>query len=94
MKDGYDGPKNIFLWGSSGTGKTLLLVETLKMYLAYFKLQKIKTKVLVIIFYSAAQNSSKLLDDLRKKYLADILPEEDIDIMTMKEACSGKESFD
>ena len=61
------------------------------MYLAYFKLQKIKTKVLVIVFYSAAQNSSKLLDDLRKKYLADILPQEDIKIMNMKEACRGKE---
>ena len=94
MKDGNDGPKNIFLWGSSGTGKTLLLVETLKMYLAYFKLQKIKTKVLVIVFHSTAQNSSKLLDDLRKKYVADILPGEDIKIMTMKEACGGKKSSD
>ena len=66
----------------------------LKKYLAYFKLQKIKTKVLVIVFHSLAQKKSKLKEDLRKKYLADILTEEDIKIMTMEEVCQGMNSFE
>ena len=66
----------------------------LKMYLAYFKLQKIKTKVLVIVFHSLAQYNSKLVDDFGNKYLADIITEEDIRIMTLNEACQGMESFD
>ena len=64
----------------------------MKIYLAHFKLQNIKTKVLVIVFHNLALFDSILLDDLRNKYLADILSE-DIQIMTMREACEGKQSL-
>ena len=82
-------PKNVFLWGSSGTGKTLLLVEILKMYSAHFKLKMVKTKVLVIVYYHRATIDSQLMLDLKTKYLVNNDGEFDVQIMTFKQACEG-----
>ena len=83
-------PKNVFLWGSSGTGKTLLLAEILKIYLAYFKLKNIMTKVWVIVYHNAVSDDCKLIEDLKEKYLTLGKNEADIQVMTFKHACKGK----
>ena len=83
-------PQHVFLWGSGGTGKTLLLVEILQMYLAHFKLKNIKTKILVIIYYYRSTTKSQLMIDLKTKYIANINQEADINVMTFAEACKGK----
>ena len=80
----------MFLWGSSGTGKTLLLVEILKIYLAHFKLKNIRTKVWVIVYHSAVSDDCKLIEDLKEKYLPMSKNEADIQVMTFKQACKGK----
>ena len=80
---------NVFLWGSGGTGKTLLMVEMLQMYLAYYKMKSIPTKVLVIVYHSFIKEGDKLLEDLRTKYLANIDEGVDICILTMKQACKS-----
>ena len=83
-------PKNVFLWGSSGTGKTLLLVEILKMYLAHFKLKNVRTRVLVIVYHVTVSDDCKLIEDLKEKYLTLGKNEADIQVMTFKQACKGK----
>ena len=83
-------PKNVFLWGSSGTGKTLLLVEILKMYLAHFKLKNVKTKVLLVVYHTAVSDECILIKDLKAKYLSLSKNEADIQVMTFKQACKGK----
>ena len=85
-------PQHVLLWGSGGTGKTLLLVEILQMYLAYFKMKNINTKVLVIVYYSLVDKDSKLIEDLQKKYLSSLGSDVDIQVMTMDQACEGTKS--
>ena len=82
-------PQHIFLWGSSGTGKTLLLVEILQMYFAFFKLKKMKTKALVIAYHNLMSNNAKLIADLNTKYFANVPADVDIQVMTLRQACEG-----
>ena len=86
-------PQHVFLWGSSGTGKTLLLVEILRMYLAHFNLKHVKTKILVIVYHWCVHKDSKLLEDFNQKYLSTLNSNFDIKIMTMEEACKGKVEY-
>lgn len=60
------------------------------MYLAYFKLQKKRTKIFVIVYSDLACTKSQLIVDLQNKYLIDIGREDDIEIMTLEKACKGK----
>ena len=63
-------PKNVFLWGTSGSGKTLLAAECLKMKVSQLWRQgKQNITVLVSSMHSPC---SGLLKDLEKKYLPDI----------------------
>ena len=82
-------PKNVFLWGSSGTGKTLLLVEILKMYLAHFKLKNVRTRVLVIVYHVRVSDDCKLIENLKEKYLTLGKNEADFQVMTFNQACKG-----
>ena len=83
----------MFLWGSSGTGKTLLLVEILKIYLAHFKLKNIRTKVWVIVYHSSVSDDCKLIEDFKEKYLILGKNESEIKVMTFKKACKGNSDF-
>ena len=63
-----DPTKSLLLWGSSGTGKTLALVEALKRKVSYCKRRKIQYKVFVCSFSSYRDNCKQLLNDLKTKY--------------------------
>ena len=79
------------MWGSSGTGKTLLLVETLRIMLAYYKLQKIETEVIVLTYHDQVEESSELFKDFGTKYLPSITDDKtNIRITTFQELCQGK----
>ena len=82
-------PKNIFLWGSPGSGKTLLLMEVLKIYLAFHNLKKTRPKVLIILYHKAVDQNCELANDMRKKYLKNVFEDADIQILTMEQACKG-----
>ena len=60
--------QNIFLWGSSGTGKTILLTEILKIKLSYYKMKMVQLNVFVTSYM--ATSDSQLIHDFKEKYLA------------------------
>ena len=62
-------PKNVFLWGSSGTGKTLMLCEALKIKISQLRRRGKKE---VRVFVSTMEGNKPLLKDIEEKYLSDI----------------------
>ena len=71
----------LFLWGSSGTGKTLLSLETLKIKLSHFKSQNKTVKVIVTTFNYF---DTLLLENIREKYLVNI---SDVQILPLIQLC-------
>ena len=67
---------HLFLWGSSGTGKTLLLVETLRIMMAHYKLQKKELEVIVLVYHDHVEEHSELMKDFKTKYLSSIKTDE------------------
>ena len=72
----------LFLWGSSGTGKTVLSLETLKIKLSHFKSQN-KTVRVIVTQYNT-DDDTFLLENIRQKYLTNI---SDVEILPLKELC-------
>ena len=62
-------PKNVFLWGSSGTGKTLMLCEALKIKISQLRRRGKKD---VRVFVATMNGTEPLLKDIEEKYLSDI----------------------
>ena len=69
----------LFLWGSSGTGKTVLSLETLKIKISHFKSQNKTVKVIVTQFWPT---DTLLLENIRQKYLINI---SDVQILPLKQ---------
>merc|ERR1719367_2667016 len=65
-------PKNVFLWGTSGSGKTLMLAEALKMKISQLRREG-KQDVRVIV--ATMNGGDPLMKDLQEKYLPDIATE-------------------
>merc|ERR1719367_2648164 len=65
-------PKNVFLWGTSGSGKTLMLAEALKMKISKLRREG-KQDVRVIV--AAMFGRDALMKDIQEKYLPDIAKE-------------------
>ena len=84
-------PKNIILYGSAGTGKTLLLVEILRMKVAHYKMLARKPiKVIIAAYGSTFIRTDQLKQDFKTKYnLQDILEEFNVEPKTIKELSSG-----
>ena len=82
---------HLFLWGSSGTGKTLLLIECLRIMMAKCKLQKPKKNVeaIVLVYHHSIDEDSELMKDLEKKYLPSINSKDNIKPKTFKQLCKG-----
>ena len=60
------------------------------MYLAHFKLKNVRIKVLVIVYHWSVSDDSRLIDDLKEKYLDLSKNEADIKVMTFQQACKGE----
>ena len=84
-------PKNLILYGSSGTGKTLLLVEILKIKIAHFKMLKQKPiKVLIATYEPYYVKTDQLKQDLKEKYyIQAVLEEFEVDPKTIDELSKG-----
>ena len=80
-------PKNVILYGSSGTGKTLLLVECVKMKVSQYEH---KGKPLKIIISTYISDTKQLIQDFKEKYNLEYLKEKhDVTFANMFELSEG-----
>ena len=79
--------KNLFLWGSSGTGKTIILTEVLKMKISYYKINGFKMNVFVTTYIAAPQ--SQLLQELKRKYLCHLPSTIQVQFISFNVLCEG-----
>ena len=78
---------NVFLWGSSGTGKTLLAMETLKIKLSRLRAErKEQKKIRVIVTEYSDRVDSSLLANIREKHLANV---EGVQILCLDKLCEA-----
>ena len=77
-------PQNLILWGSSGTGKTILLAQALGIKVSHFKRQNIEMKIIVSTF----GNHKRLMEDIRNKYLGHSKLEKK-DFILFEKLCGG-----
>ena len=76
----------LFVYGSAGTGKTLILVEALKIKLSKSHNSGQKVKILVTTFC----DSTELRKDFRTKYhLLNFSNIADIEVLSFQEICAG-----
>ena len=71
---------SLFVWGSAGTGKTLMLMEALKIKLSKLLSQGRKVRVLATAFYY----ESELRKKFRDKYLVNM---KNIEVMKLSKLC-------
>ena len=76
----------LFLWGSSGTGKTVLSLEALKIKLSHFKTENKTVKVIVTNF-TLFFGDTLLLENIRQKYLANISNISEVQILPLSQLC-------
>ena len=88
-------PKNVILYGSSGTGKTLLLAEVLKIKIAHFKMVSRKPiKVLIATYEQMYVKTDQLKQDLKEKYnIQAILEEFEVEPKTIYELSKGNSTI-
>ena len=80
--------KNVFLYGSHGTGKTILLSEIFMMRLAYYKMQKIVLSKKICVSFTAYSDDYQLLKDMKEKHLG--IPTSIVQYSDLKSLCHGK----
>ena len=78
-------PQNIFLWGSIGAGKTLLLVEALLMKMSQYKREGRQVNIIVTAFGSTSD--SALVEDFRNKYLSSLTKQDNVRIVSISTLC-------
>ena len=77
-------PQNLILWGSSGTGKTILLTQALEIKVSHFKRKNIEMKIIVSTF----GNHKRLMEDIRNNYLGHLKLEKR-DFILFEKLCGG-----
>ena len=80
--------QNVILWGSHGTGKTLLLAEVLSIKISQYKKMGKLMKV-IISSYSNNSNDAPLMEDLRNNYLSHLVCETFAEFIDFKHLCKG-----
>ena len=70
------------MYGSAGTGKTLILCEALKIKLSQLLSQGRRVRILATTFYNGL--TTELLNNFRAKYLVNM---KDIEVMGLKKLC-------
>ena len=75
-------PRNIFLWGSHGAGKTLLLVEALLMKISQYRREGRQVEVIVTAFTESGSDGA-LMKDFRDKYLSSLAKQDNVRIVPL-----------
>ena len=82
-------PQNIFIWGTSGTGKTLILTQILGIKRSHYKtLAGMKLNIIITSFQSF-DAKSQLLKNLKGNYLKHMNDMDEVRFLTLPEVCSG-----
>ena len=82
-------PQNIFIWGTSGTGKTLILTQILGIKRSHYKtLPGMKLNIIITSFQSF-DAKSQLLKNLKGNYLKHMNDMDEVRFLTLPEVCSG-----
>ena len=76
--------RNLFLYGSHGTGKTLILCQVLLMKMASYKRQDRRVRVIA----STWKEDSKLLKDFQEIYLPILAGDETVRIIPIQVLCN------
>ena len=58
-------PKNVILWGGSGTGKTVILSELMNMRIAFYRRRHIPLRIIIAVHQLGAK---RLMQELRTRY--------------------------
>ena len=80
--------KNVFLYGSHGTGKTILLSEIFMMRLAYCKMNEIDLCKKIFVSFTAYSEDYQLLKDIKEKHLG--ISPSSVQYTDLKSLCHGK----
>ena len=81
--------QNVFIWGTSGTGKTLLLTQILGIKISHYrKLGGIKLNIIITSFQSL-DFKSQLLKDFKENYLTHLSDLDGVRFLTLPELCTG-----
>ena len=81
-------PQNVILYGSSGTGKTILLTQALGIKASNFKRQKIKMKIIASSYGTEDVQPKKLMEDIQSKYLYHLTLEK-MQLVNFQDLCQG-----
>ena len=89
------GAKNVLLFGSHGTGKTILLTEIMLMRLAYYFKHRAAVGIHKIIAssFNSISDDYVLLRDLKETYFVDPIFERNFQFKNFKSLCEGKYLF-
>ena len=86
-------PKNVFLWGSTGTGKTLILTQLLAMKISEYTKRGLKLKVFVSSYMSGIKDSM-LMNEFKNRYLKHLTSLNDmVQFIPFEQLCKGKLFF-
>ena len=61
--------------------------------MAYYKLQKIETEVIVLTYHDYIDETSELLKDLKTRYVPSVTEDKAIKIVTFPQLCNGNLIF-
>ena len=80
--------KNVFLYGSHGTGKTILLSEIFMMRLDYYNIHRIGLCKKICVSFTAYSEDYQLLKDIREKHIG--ISPSIVQYSDLKSLCHGK----
>ena len=80
--------KNVFLYGSHGTGKTILSSEIFSMRMDYYNIHKIDLYKKIFVSFTAYSEDYQLLKDMKEKHIG-ILPST-VQYLDLKSLCHHK----
>ena len=86
--------RNILLFGSHGTGKTILLTEILLMRMAFYKqFSDIQIHKIIVSCFNSISEDYILLKNLKERYVGFPIFERNIQFKNFKSLCQGSMTF-
>ena len=74
---------NVFIWGSGGSGKTIVATQVLDIILAQYRAINKQYKAIVTSYY----DTTELLSDMRQRYLPHLVTDNRVEFTTIPKLC-------